>query len=97
MANAFNYLVGETDLLGSAKVAPQWRIQVGLAQSVVPFTSGINLAWCLRSTGAAQQVDLTCVWGGGHDLCEVTGAAPENLVNWIKERIPQVDESERTQ
>jgi hypothetical protein len=83
MYDPLYYLNGSKRGYGTASIARDWRIQVGLGQSVVPATAGINLALAASAYSGVNQVDLNCVWGSGMEMSETSGDALENALAWI--------------
>lgn len=79
---------------GQGQVAGQWRINVGLAQSQVPFTEGIDLALALGDCGQETAVELNCVWQGDYGLSERTGDGISNVLAWVSERFPTPEAQE---
>lgn len=68
---------------GKAKVAPHWRINTGLFQSVTTFVGEMNLALALESHKDVSDVAFEALWGAGFELCERTGNPEDNFVAWV--------------
>jgi hypothetical protein len=93
MYDPLYYLNGSRRGYGTAYVAKDWRIQVGLGQSVVPVTTGINLALAASAYSGVNKVDLGCVWASGMTMSEISGDPLQNAFAWM-ESVFQGEQSE---
>lgn len=84
----FRTLLASSDDHGKGKVAAHWRINVGLAQSQVPFSEGFDLAQALGSLDQDVAVEFNGVWDKGYVLAERTGDAPANALAWVATAFP---------
>lgn len=85
MFNPLYYTCGTYEGFGQAAVAPHWRINAGAFQTDTSLCTEINLELALKQYDGVQDVAFNLVWGRGHELCEASGSADENLIAWIQE------------
>ena len=83
MFNPLYFLSGHYEGFGTATVAPHWRINSGLFQTDTSLCTEANLALALQHYEGVSGVAFTPVWGQGHVLAEVSGAADANLIRWV--------------
>ena len=85
MFNPLYFLSGHYEGFGTGAVAKHWRINSGLFQTDTSLCTEMNLALALKHYEGISSVAFTPVWGQGHTLAEVSGAAEDNLLAWIGE------------
>lgn len=83
LTNPLSYLVEGGENFCKAAVCPAWRIQVGLAQSKIPFTCGFNLACALKKYDGVTTVDCNPVWEDGAGMAEVADNTVEEALEWL--------------
>ena len=99
MADPLTYLLGrglesEEEQLA---VAPHWRINTGVFQSVTPLATEVNLALAAQQCAAVSDLSFEAVWEAGFGLAERSGDAEDNLIAWICASCPQDErQSEET-
>ncbi len=83
MVNPMYYLVSSYEGYQTSTVAPNWRINTGIAQGDTANTVEINLALALQNYTGVNVVDFTTVWAQGHTLAERTGNSTDNFIAWV--------------
>ena len=83
MYNPMYYLVSSYAGYQTSTVAPNWRINTGIAQGDTANTVEINLALALQHYTGVKVVDFTTVWGQGHTMAERTGNSTDNFIAWV--------------
>lgn len=83
MYNPMYYLVDSYEGYQTSTVAPNWRINTGIAQGDTANTVEINLALALQHYPGVEGVDFTTVWGQGHTMAERTGNSTDNFIGWV--------------
>lgn len=77
------WLSGHYEAYGQSTVAPHWRVNEGLFDTDVSLCAAANLVLALRKYDGVTDVEHTPVWGRGHVLAERSGAAANNLIEWV--------------
>lgn len=83
LTNPMSYVVEGAQNYGKGDIAPAWRIQVGLAQSKVPFTCGFNLACALEKYSGVTTVDCNPIWEEGAAMAEVSDNTVDEALTWL--------------
>lgn len=79
------YLSGANAGFSTATPAREWRLNAGLAQSIVPVDQIMNLELAARAYTGVTHVDATYVWEQGMVLAEASGDAIANALTWISQ------------
>lgn len=83
MYNPMYFLASSYAGYQTSTVAPNWRINTGIAQGDTANTVEINLALALQHYIGVNLVDFTTVWGQGHTMAERTGNSTDNFIAWV--------------
>ena len=84
LTDQFAFVTGEQH----ATLARRWRINAGLAQSAIPWTSALLLSRMLsRAEGVAESV-FNPIWAQGVSLAESTSDGPAQFLAWLARDVP---------
>ena len=85
MYNPLYYILKFYDGYNSSNVAPNFRINTGIAQGDTSNCVEMNLALALKNFG--KNVEFTTVWEQGHNTAERGGSSysTTNFISWVAE------------
>ena len=85
MYNPLYYILKFYDGYNSSNVAPNFRINTGIAQGDTSNCVEMNLALALKNFG--KNVEFTTVWEEGHNTAERGGSSysKTNFISWVAE------------